>query len=137
MSFMKYHIGGDSSWLGLSEAGKERISLYDYKELFDPVIEMYHTGYKKDDSIKHFTDVDVSKVITHLHGDSQANIICTGFRNAENVKMFPLNQGGTKESMFEIAGMIGKVFATIEDDLADTLYTSTSMTSEQTQSLVG
>ena len=111
-------------------------SYTDYKELFYPVIEMYHKGYKTDGSMKHVTDMDVSKITTDLQGNSQAKIISTRIRTARNLKMFPLNPGGTKETRLEIADMMEKVFATLEGDLAGTFYRHTSMTPEQTQNLV-
>ena len=111
-------------------------SYTDYKELFYPVIEMYHKGYKTDGSMKHVTDMDVSKITTNLESNSQAKIISTRIRCARNLKMFPLNPGGTKQTRLDIADMMEKVFATLEGDLAGTFYRHTSMTPEQTKSLV-
>ena len=123
-----------SSFVGCHAGDLE--SYTDFKELFYPVIEMYHKGYKTDGSMKHVTDMDVSKITTNLQGNSQAKIISTRIRTARNLKMFPLNPGGTKETRLEIADMMEKVFATLEGDLAGTFYRHTSMTPEQTKSLV-
>lgn len=37
-----------------------------FKDLFNPVIEAYHVGYKTDGSMKHVTDMDVTKITTDL-----------------------------------------------------------------------
>uniref|UniRef100_A0A7S1N1I5 Arginine kinase n=1 Tax=Eutreptiella gymnastica TaxID=73025 RepID=A0A7S1N1I5_9EUGL len=123
-----------SSFVGCHAGDLE--SYTDYKELFYPVIEMYHKGYKTDGSMKHVTDMDVEKITTGLGDTTQAKIISTRIRTARNLKMFPLNPGGTKETRLEIADLMEKVFATLEGDLAGKFYRHTSMTPGETQNLV-
>uniref|UniRef100_A0A7S1HSZ7 Arginine kinase n=1 Tax=Eutreptiella gymnastica TaxID=73025 RepID=A0A7S1HSZ7_9EUGL len=123
-----------SSFVGCHAGDLE--SYTDYKELFYPVIEMYHKGYKTDGSMKHVTDMDVEKITTGLGDTTQAKIISTRIRTARNLKMFPLNPGGTKETRLEIADLVEKVFATLEGDLAGKFYRHTSMTPGETQNLV-
>ena len=123
-----------ASFVGCHAGDLESYS--DFKELFYPVIEMYHKGYKADGSMRHVTDMDVSKIATGLENRTEDKIISTRIRTARNLKMFPLNPGGTKHTRLEIADLMEKVFATLEGDLAGTFYRHTSMTPEQTQTLV-
>ena len=52
-SFVGCHTGDLESWTT-------------FKELFHPVIEKYHKGYKLDGSMKHITDIDASKMTIEL-----------------------------------------------------------------------
>ena len=111
-------------------------SYHIYSELFSPVIEAYHVGYKVDGSMKHITDMDPSKIEIDLTPEAKSKIISTRIRVGRNLAMFPLNPGGTKETREEIAGLMQKVFDTLEGDLAGQFYLHTTMTPEQTKQLV-
>lgn len=37
-------------------------TFHDFKDLFYPVIERWHFGFKMDGSMKHITDLDVNKI---------------------------------------------------------------------------
>lgn len=107
-----------------------------FSELFRPVIETYHAGYKLDGSMKHVTDMDVSKVTIDLTPSAKGKAISTRIRVARNLSFFPLNPGGTREMREEIASLMRKVFDGLEGDLAGQFYLHTTMTPEQTQGLV-
>ena len=111
-------------------------SYHDFKDLFYPVIESYHKGFKTDGSMKHITDMDVTKITNDLEESTKEKIFSTRIRTARNIKLFPLNPGGTKETRLEIAELMGKVFAGLEDDLAGTFYKHSNMSPEETQALV-
>ena len=111
-------------------------SLIEFKELFNPVIEGYHKGYKMDGSMKHVTDMDSSKIKTTLEKSALEKIITTRIRMARNLSFFPLNPAGTKQTRLEIAELMEKVFKNFTGDLAGTFYRHTDMTPEQTKELI-
>ncbi|XP_057303025.1 arginine kinase-like isoform X2 [Hydractinia symbiolongicarpus] len=130
-----------TSFMGCHAGDLESYSVY--KELFHPVIEKYHKGYKLDGSMKHVTDMDVSKITIDLSESAKAKIISTRIRCARNIAAFPLNPGASKENRIAIADLMEKVFHDISSsddpnlqDLGGTFYRHTTMTPEETQQLV-
>ncbi len=123
-----------TSFVGCHAGDLESYHLY--SDLYTPVIENYHVGYKLDGSMKHITDMDVSKIEIDLTPEAKSKIISTRIRVARNLAFFPLNPGNGRERREEIASLLQKVFDTLEGDLAGTMYLHTSMTAEQTQQLV-
>lgn len=123
-----------SSFVGCHAGDLESYHLY--SDLFRPVVEGYHIGYKLDGSMNHVTDMDASKIKTDLTPQAKSKIISTRIRVARNLAFFPLNPGGTRQTREEIAGLMSKVFDTLEGDLAGQFYRHTTMTPEQTQQLV-
>jgi creatine kinase len=103
-----------SSFVGCHAADLE--SYKDYSELFNPVIEAYHDGFKMATS-KHITDLDVTKITIDLSPSAKSKIISTRIRVARNLAMYPLNPGGSKESRLQICDLMEKVFATLDSDL--------------------
>jgi hypothetical protein len=110
-------------------------SYYDFIDLFKPVIEKYHKGFNMSTS-KHVTDLDSSKILEKLSDNAKAKIISTRIRVARNLKMYPLNPAGTKETRVEIADLMENVCGTLTGDLKGKFYRHTSMTPEQTQQLI-
>jgi creatine kinase len=53
-----------TSFVGCHAGDLESYDLF--KELFNPVIEGYHVGYKVDGTMKHVTDMDSHKIKTEL-----------------------------------------------------------------------
>jgi creatine kinase len=106
------------------------------KELFYPVIEAYHKGYKMDGSREHVTDMDSKKIATVLEKTAIDKIITTRIRVARNLSFFPLNPAGTKETRLQIADLMEKVVSNFTDDLKGTFYRHTDMTAEQTKELI-
>lgn len=123
-----------TSFVGCHAGDLESYHLY--KELFTPVIEKYHLGYKVDGSMKHITDMDASKIGINLTPEAKKKIISTRIRVGRNLAFFPLNPGGTRENREEIAALMKKVFDTLEGDLAGQFFLHTTMTPEQTKQLV-
>ena len=123
-----------SSFVGCHAGDLESYHLY--SDLFTPVIEGYHVGYKLDGSMQHITDMDASKIKIDLTPEAKSKIISTRIRVARNLAFFPLNPGGTRETREEIAALMKKVFDTLEGDLAGQFYLHTTMTPEQTKQLV-
>ncbi len=122
-----------TSFVGCHAGDKE--SYTDFAELFNPVIEAYHDGFKIDTQ-KHITDLDVEKITIDLSESAKSKIISTRIRVARNLNMYPLNPGGTKETRIEIADLMEKVFDTLSGDLKGHFFRHTTMTPEQTQQLV-
>jgi len=123
-----------TSFVGCHAGDMESYHLY--SDLYTPVIENYHVGYKLDGTMNHITDMDVSKIEIDLTQAAKDKIISTRIRVARNLAFFPLNPGNTRETREEIAALMQKVFDTLEEDLAGTFYLHTSMTPEQTKQLV-
>ena len=123
-----------TSFVGCHAGDLESYHLY--SDLYTPVIENYHVGYKLDGTMNHITDMDVSKIEIDLTTAAKEKIISTRIRVARNLAFFPLNPGNTRQTREEIAALMQKVFNTLEGDLAGTFYLHTAMTSEQTQQLV-
>lgn len=123
-----------SSFVGCHAGDLESYHLF--SDLYRPVVEGYHVGYKLDGSMNHVTDMDASKIKVDLTPQAKSKIISTRIRVARNLAFFPLNPGGTRETREEIAGLMGKVFDTLKGDLAGQFYLHTTMTPEQTQQLV-
>ncbi len=110
-------------------------SYSDFKELFHPVIESYHKGYRLDRD-KHVSDFDVTNIKTDLTEQARQKIISTRIRIARNLDFFPLNPGGTKRSRLEIIQLIETVTRSLTGDLKGEFYRHTSMTPERTQKLI-
>ena len=123
-----------SSFVGCHAGDLESYHLF--TDLFRPVVEGYHVGYKLDGSMNHVTDMDASKIKIDLTPQAKSKIISTRIRVARNLAFYPLNPGGTRQTREEIAGLMSKVFDTLEGDLAGQFYRHTTMTPEQTQQLV-
>jgi protein-arginine kinase len=94
------------------------------------VIEGYHVGFKADGSMNHVTDMDCSKIKTDLQQSALDKIISTRIRVARNLKAFPLNPAGTKESRLEIIDLMEKVTSKFEGELAGKFYRHTGMSEE-------
>ena len=122
------------SFVGCHAGDHESYSLFE--ELYRPVIESYHKGYKLDGTMHHITDMDIEKITTDLTPESKSKVISTRIRVARNLSFFPLNPGGTLETRMQIADLMEQVFATLEGDLAGDFFRHTTMTPEQTQQLI-
>ncbi|RLB67414.1 MAG: arginine kinase [Deltaproteobacteria bacterium] len=122
-----------SSFVGCHAGDLE--SYKDFSELFDPVIENYHAGFKISTD-KHITDLDVNKITIDLTKEAKSKIISTRIRVARNLNFYPLNPAGSKETRNEIADLIEKVVNTLEGDLKGQFFRHTTMTEEQTQKLI-
>jgi protein-arginine kinase len=122
-----------TSFVGCHAGDKE--SYTDLAEFFNPVIEAYHDGFKIATQ-KHITDLDVEKITIDLSESAKSKIISTRIRVARNLNMYPLNPGGSKETIIEIADLMEKVFDTLSADLKGHFLRHTTMTPEQTQQLV-
>ena len=123
-----------TSFVGCHAGDLESYSLF--SDLFHPVIEAYHKGYKVDGTMKHITDMNSSNILVDLTRAAKEKVISTRVRVARNLAFFPLNPGGTKKTREDIASLMTKVFKELEGDLAGEFYLHTTMTPEQTQQLV-
>jgi len=116
-SFMGCHAGDLESYT-------------DFAPLFNGVVEKYHKGFNME-TMKHVTDMDVSKISSKLEDHAQKRIISTRIRCARNLSFFPLNTCGTKETRCEIASLMEKVFDTLPEDLQGTFYRHTTMSEDE------
>ncbi|HIP40523.1 MAG TPA: arginine kinase [Desulfocapsa sulfexigens] len=122
-----------SSSVGCHAGDHESYS--DFKVLFQPVIESYHSGYSLDKD-KHVTDLDVTNIKTDLSEQARNKVISTRIRVARNLDFFPLNPGGTQQSRLEIIKLVETAVQTLEGDLKGEFYRHTTMTPDQTQNLI-
>lgn len=81
-----------------------------------------------DGSMKHTTDIDSSKIQVKLEKNALEKIISTRIRCARNLKMFPLNTVGTKESRNQVLDLVRKVVAELPVDLQGELLPLEGMT---------
>lgn len=81
------------SFVGCHAGDLESYTLF--KELFDPVIEGYHVGFKVATD-KHITDLDVNKITEDLTEGAKSKIISTRIRVARNLGFFPLNPAASE-----------------------------------------
>jgi len=118
--------------------GGDMESYDDFKDVFHPVVEKYHKGFKMDGSMNHVTDLDPSKMNYTLSDAAKHRIFSTRIRVARNLSMFPLNPGGTRKTREEVCELMEKVFAAMDpnSDLKGKLYRHTTMTAEEQQKLV-
>ncbi len=79
-----------SSFVGCHAGDHESYTVF--QELFNPVIEGYHKGFKIGVNT-HVTDMDVSKITTDLTDLAKSKIVSTRIRVARNLSFFPLNPG--------------------------------------------
>lgn len=117
-----------SSFMGCHAGDLESYS--DFSPLFKGVIEKYHVGYNME-TMKHVTDMDVSRIESKLEDHAKNRIISTRIRCARNLSFFPLNTCGTKESRMEIADLMEKVFATLPGDLQGTFHRHSKMSEDE------
>ena len=123
-----------TSFIGCHAGDLESYTLF--KELFHPVIEAYHVGYKMDGSMKHVTDMDVDKITEDLTPSAKSKIISTRIRVARNLSFFPLNPVGTRATREKIAKIMDKVLFQLPDDLKGDFLRHTTMSDKQQQQLI-
>lgn len=123
-----------TSFVGCHAGDLESYTLF--KELFHPVIEAYHVGYKMDGSMKHVTDMDVKKITEDLTPSAKSKIISTRIRVARNLSFFPLNPGGTRATREKIAEHMEEVFSKLPEDLKGDFFRHTTMSDAQRQQLI-
>jgi len=121
------------SFVGIHAGDME--SYTDFSEVFNPIVEGYHEGFKVASS-KHVTDLNGSKITEKLSEVAKKRIVSTRIRVARNLAKFPLNPGGTLKTRLEIADLMEKVFATLPGDLAGSFFRHTSMTPAEEKQLV-
>lgn len=126
-------IQNPSSSVGCHAGDHESYS--DFAALYNFVIKSYHKGFDLDND-KHVSDFDVNKISTELTEQASRKIISTRIRVARNIKPFPLNPGGTKQSRLDIIKLVEDAVQTLEGDLKGELIRHTAMSHEQTQALI-
>lgn len=120
----------------------DRESYDDFKDLFYPVIEKYHTGFSMETGSapqgSPSERMDPAKIGIDLTDSAKGKIASTRIRVARNLSMFPLNPGGSRQSREEIAGLMARVYAAIPADsnLAGEFFLHTTMSDAQRQQLI-
>lgn len=117
-----------TSFTGCHAGDAESYELF--SSFFNGVIEKYHVGFDLN-TMKHVTDMDVSRIKSKLEDHAKKRIISTRIRCARNLSFYPLNTCGTRETREEIAALMEKVFATLPEDLQGTFYRHTTMTDNE------
>jgi protein-arginine kinase len=106
-----------------------------FKELFDPIIEEYHRGFKPTDK-QPATDLGEKHVSELVDLDPEGKYInSTRVRCGRSLQGYPFNPCLTEANYVEMEGKVKKIFQEITDpELKGTYYPLTGMTKEvQTQ----
>lgn len=112
-----------------------------FKDLFYPVIEKYHVGYKLDGSMKHVTNMDPENIEIDLTNQARAIIVSTRIRCARNLAMYPLNTNGSLITRTEISDSMEAIFKEMSNsdkfkDLGGTFFRHATMTKGEEQKLI-
>jgi protein-arginine kinase len=108
-----------------------------FKELFDPIIEDYHGGFKPTDR-QPATDLGESHVneLVDLDPDNKY-IVSTRIRCGRSLAGYPFNPCLTEENYKEMEGKVKKIFENITDpELQGTYYPLTGMTKDVQNQLI-
>ena len=89
-----------------------------------------------DGSMKHTTDIDSSKIQVKLEKTALDKIVSTRIRCARNLKMFPLNTVGTKQTRIDVLELVKKVVAQLPADLQGDLMPLEGMSEEKRKELI-
>merc|ERR1719321_2503462 len=91
-----------------------------FKDLFDPVIDIRHGGYKPD--AKHPTDLDVSKLSTTTIDPSGKYVISTRVRTGRSIRGLRLPPCITKNERREVERVMAKALLGLEGELKGNYY---------------
>ncbi|PIK35413.1 putative arginine kinase [Apostichopus japonicus] len=116
--------------LGILAGDEECYELY--AELFDPVIEEYHNGFKKTDN--HVTDLDSSK-LTGEELDSNY-VISSRIRTGRNIRGFALSPHVTRGERREIENLVSEALGSLGGDLSGKYYSLLTLSPEDQQQLI-
>lgn len=105
-----------------------------FSEIFDPIIEDYHLGFKKSD--KHpstnWGDVDC---LTNVDPTNEY-VVSTRVRCARSIEGYPLNPRMTEDHYKDIEKKMTDVLTSLEGDLKGQFYPLTGMDKETQQKLI-
>lgn len=120
------------SGVGIYAPDAESYTLF--KELFDPIIQDYHGGFKPTD--KHPAS-DFGDLETLVNVDPQNEyVISTRVRCGRSLKGYPFNPCLTEAQYKEMEAGVTSAFKEMEGDLAGTYYPLTGMTKETQKQLI-
>lgn len=108
-----------------------------FKELFDPLIEEYHNGFKSTDK-QPATDLGDGKLDQLPDLDPEGKyIVSTRIRCGRSLQGYPFNPCLTEANYKEMEGKVKKIFDEITDDeLKGSYYPLTGMTKEVQNQLI-
>nr|BAS02800.1 arginine kinase 1 [Tropiometra macrodiscus] len=116
--------------LGLLAGDEETYSVF--AELFDPVIEEYHNGFKKTDN--HVTDLSPDKVSDDiLDGDY---VISSRIRTGRNIRGFALSPHVARSERRQIEKLVSEALCALGDELAGKYYSLQTLGQEDQQQLI-
>lgn len=121
----------DSS-VGLYAADPECYTLFE--DIFDPIIEEYHDGFKKSDRHPATDWGDVNSIGNiDPKGDL---VVSTRIRCARMLEGYPFNPGMTEEIYREIEGKVSEALSTLDGELKGNFFPVEKMTKETKQKLI-
>ena len=91
-----------------------------FKELFDPVIDIRHGGYKPD--AVHPTDLDVSKLSTTSIDPTGKYVISTRVRTGRSLRGLRLPPVCSKDERREVERVVTKALIAFKDDMKGSYY---------------
>lgn len=120
------------SGVGIYAPDAESYTLF--KELFDPIIEDYHGGFKPTD--KHpASDFGDLESLVNVDPENQY-VISTRVRCGRSLQGYPFNPCLTEAQYKEMEQKVSSTLKEVDGDLAGTYYPLTGMTKETQQQLI-
>merc|ERR550514_1292562 len=104
--------------VGMTAGDEESYEVF--KELFDPVIDLRHGGYKPD--AVHPTDLDVSKLSTTSIDPTGKYVISTRVRTGRSLRGVRLPPVCTKDERREVERIVTKALINFKDEMKGSYY---------------
>ncbi|XP_072026723.1 arginine kinase-like isoform X2 [Amphiura filiformis] len=117
--------------VGLLAGDEECYTLY--SELFDPVIEDYHNGFKKND--KHITDLDHEKITGPDELDPKY-VISSRIRTGRNIRGYSLSPHVCRAERRQIEKIVSEALSSLYGEFTGKYYGLPTMTPEDQQQLI-
>ncbi|XP_033121064.1 arginine kinase-like [Anneissia japonica] len=116
--------------LGLLAGDEETYSVF--AELFDPVIEEYHNGFKKTDN--HVTDLSPEKVSDDILDPDY--VISSRIRTGRNIRGFALSPHVARSERRQIEKLVSEALCSLGDELTGKYYSLLTLAPEDQQQLI-
>nr|Q9XY07.1 RecName: Full=Arginine kinase; Short=AK [Apostichopus japonicus]BAA76385.1 arginine kinase [Apostichopus japonicus] len=116
--------------LGLLAGDEETYTVF--ADLFDPVIEEYHNGFKKTDN--HKTDLDASKILDDVL--DPAYVISSRVRTGRNIRGMALSPHVCRSERRAIEKMVSEALNSLAADLKGKYYSLMKMDEKTQQQLI-
>lgn len=124
--------GVDNSDFHLGILAGDEESYRVFSELFDPVIDEYHNGFKTTDN--HITDLDPSKITGDVLDSDY--VISSRIRTGRNIRGLSLSPHVTRAERREIESLVSDALGSLGGGLSGRYYSLTTLSPEDQQQLI-